>query len=538
MSKKRNRMQIQHKDIPPSQNESAAVWNHPWRRLPHPFRLAFLSACLIGAVTHIYVFTNLLLNHDSVWRIYYDNDVLSSGRWSLEFFSNFSTYFQLPVVIALISILMLALTAGITVVFLDISHKLSIILTAAFIVTFPSVACIFSYMYTADAYFIALFLNAAAAYLAKRYRFGWIPAVLLCATACGIYQAFICYAIGLFLLDCIFNLLSKKPIPQIIRDGIRYIGISIGSLVLYYVVLKLILLITGTTLVSYQGLDSMSLKNIGKFILEVPPAYHNFLQFFLHCSFFEKFYQVIQNLLLVLSAFPLLYLIISSKIYRELSRILLLILTIALIPLALNFITVLSIGAWVHALMIYAFLLLYVFIIKLFENAAAQLKANGQNGQALFVCHAVLAFILIWNNFCISNVAYLRLQVNYEASFALANRIVARVEVLDGYSPNLPVAVVGNASTKLFGNKVSQFSKFNSLTGTTDSLLYSPETSVRTRNFIQTYIGFNMPRPNGEQIAMLKNSGVIEDMPSYPSEGSVLIYNDVIVIKLSDGEVR
>lgn len=71
----------------------------PWRRISQPFRLAFVSAAVIGLITHLYLFTNLLLNHDSNNSIFTDNNVLSSGRWSAELLSVFSTNFQLPVVI-------------------------------------------------------------------------------------------------------------------------------------------------------------------------------------------------------------------------------------------------------------------------------------------------------------------------------------------------------------------------------------------------------------------------------------------------------
>lgn len=86
--------------------------------------------------------------------------MLSSGRWSAELLSVFSTNFQLPVVIGLISVVMLALTAGLTVRILGLTNRVNIVLVSALLVTFPSVACIFAYLFTADAYFIALFLSA------------------------------------------------------------------------------------------------------------------------------------------------------------------------------------------------------------------------------------------------------------------------------------------------------------------------------------------------------------------------------------------
>ena len=512
---------------------------NPWKKASQQFKTAFWSACFFGVITHIYVFTNLLLNHDSVWHIYFDNYSLASGRWILRALSDISTRFQMPVVIAVISVFMLALTAGITVSVLNISHKVAAVLTGAFIVTIPSVACIFSYMFTADAYFICLFMNAVAVYVAKKYSWGWFPAIILCASACGGYQAFICYAIGLFLMDCILELLTNRPVRDIVRKGFRYVFIVIFSLLLYYLVLLVLLKVNGESLTSYQGIDSMSLTNMEGFLSQIPKTYQDFIQYFRTSPYSTKFYQTVQVLFCALSFAALCYLAVIEKIYRDPLRLALLLAGCLLLPMALNFITILSAGGWVHALMIYSFVLLYVFMLKLIELALQRMITKGMSDWPIVhLAGILLAGLLIWNNFCVSNMAYLRLQLIYENSFALANRIAARIEELDGYAPELPVAVVGEASRSLYGGTVSEFSQINSLTGTTDRVLFSPEPHVRTRTFIEHYIGLHMPRPSQGQISMLKQSGVIETMPSYPQPGSVLLYDEVIIVKLSDGSIR
>ena len=56
----------------------------PWERITPSFRLAFFAACLVGFLTHLYLLTNLLPNHDSIHSTFTNNDVLSSGRWSAQ----------------------------------------------------------------------------------------------------------------------------------------------------------------------------------------------------------------------------------------------------------------------------------------------------------------------------------------------------------------------------------------------------------------------------------------------------------------------
>lgn len=510
-----------------------------WTLVPPLFKTAFWSACCFGIVTHIYMFTNLLLNHDSVWRIFYNNDNLASGRWSLQFLSEFSTRFQLPVVIAVISILSLALAAGFTVSVLEISERAVAILTSAFLVTIPSVACIFAYNFTADAYFICLFLNALAVYLAKHYSWGWLPAILLCAVACGGYQAFICYAIGLFLMDCILDLLARDvSVSRVLRKGVKYILISIAALVVYYVVLLIALSVTGVTLTSYQGLDGITGFQLSAIFSQTPRAYHNFIQYFLSSPLDKGVFKLAQILFFLFGLCSLTYLTIVRRIYRDWLRLALLIIGILLLPLALNFITLLSMGSDVHTLMIYSFVLLDVLILKLAESAAMELvQRKDTRWSALPWISLLLAGLLIWNNFCVSNIAYLRLQVCYENSFATANRIVARIESLEDYSPKLPVVLIGEADKSLYGGTIGVFSFSYSLTGIDSNLLYNGDTYTRTRSFIEHYIGLHMPKPSSDQKAKIKDSSFIKELPCYPAAGSIAVYEGMIVVKLGEGRI-
>lgn len=511
---------------------------NPWKKASQPFKIAFWSACVLGVITHIYIFTNLLLNHDSAWRLSFNDSALQFGRWSLQSIRVISTKFEMPVVAAVITIIMLSLTAGFTIKILGIQNKTNTVLSAGFIVTFPSVACIFSYLYTADAYFICLFLNVFAVYLVKKYHWGWLPAIVLCAFACGGYQAFICCAIGLLLMDCILDLFTDRSIREIVGKGCKYIFIIISSLLLYYLILLVLLKVHGMGLTPYQGIDSMGIGNIKGFLAQIPTAYENFGQYFTASRYSAGFYQTVQVLFSALSFGALCYLAVITKLYRDRCRFALLLVGCLLLPLALNFITVISVEANVHALMIYAFVLQYVFMIKLIELALQRMIAAGvSDWPAMHLTGIILAGLLLWNNFCVSNMAYLRLQVTYENSFALANRIAARIEILDGYAPNLPVAIVGEASRSLYGGTISDFSQINSLSGTNDWLLYSPEPHVRTREYIKTYIGLRMPEPSDEQKAFISESGILDTMGSYPDQTSVQMYEGIIIVKLSDGPV-
>ena len=65
----------------------------------------------------------------------------------------------------------------------------TIILTSAVIVTFPTVGATFSYMFTADGYMMGNLLATLAVYMTKKWRYGFIPASLIFYVSVGIYQA-------------------------------------------------------------------------------------------------------------------------------------------------------------------------------------------------------------------------------------------------------------------------------------------------------------------------------------------------------------
>ena len=502
----------------------------PWNRISQPFRLAFVSAAVIGLITHLYLFTNILVNHDSSNSVWSVNDVLSSGRWSAQLLSVFSTHFQLSVVIGLISVLMLALTAGLTVRILGLTNRVNIVLASALLVTFPSVACIFSYLFTADAYFIALFFNALAVYCAKRYRWGWLAAIALMTVACGTYQAFVCYAIGLFLFDCLLMLLDGTPIPQVVAKGVRYILICVASLILYYAVLQVMLAATGTALENYQGMSGMSLSNLTAFLAQIPKAWLLFGAFFFDPKYFSLFFRAVQLLYCLFFVGLGLYLIKVKKLYQDLPRLLLIFAGLLLVPLALNFITVLALGAEVHALMIYSFVLFLVLIIKASELAAAQLlPAGGRRGALVFFTNLALCFLLVWGNFCATNTAYLSLQIRYENTFAAANRIMARIEALDGYAPDTPVAIVGQLPYGWYGETIPAFSQIESLTGTGDGLILS---TYAASAFMEVFTGLHIPPMTDEQWLSVYQSGILDEMPSYPAAGSVILHEGVVIVKL------
>lgn len=524
------------KDMKTTEWAAAIQWPQErriWSRLSREFKLALLSGGIIGFITHLYAFTNLLIGIDSVNSAFTENEHLASGRWALSFFSSFSSIEQMPVVICLISVAGLALAAALTVRVLELAHPVSIVLTAALVVTFPSVACTFAYLFTADAYFIALALNVLAVYLAKRYSKGWIAAVGLLALGCGIYQAYLCYAIGLFLFDCIMAALSGEAFKKLFLRGGKYILTLAAGLGVYVLIQNALLKAKGVELTDYQGMDSIGSLDVMDRLRAIPKAYAFFFNDFKKWPYIADWFQVFQWGLFLMGGVALAYLIVRKKLYREPLRLLVLASGVALLPLVLNFVMVMAYTARIHRLMVYSFVLVPVFAVKLGELAVQQMAvSHPKHWTAALRIGALFCAMVVWNNFCLCNIGYHSLQLCYENTFALSNRIAARVEVLEGYSDGVPLAIVGTPSdTELYGNR----SRYMDYTAAINNCCFNVLTN---RTFLRHYTGMQFPSISSGQRTALENSEKVAAMPNYPAKGSIAMVDGVIVVKFEEGVIK
>ena len=74
-------------------------------------KYTFWTVVVVGLLTHMRVFISDIPNHDGMSSIYFDQNMVVSGRWFLSVACGFSSYYSLPWIIGLLAILVLAVTA-------------------------------------------------------------------------------------------------------------------------------------------------------------------------------------------------------------------------------------------------------------------------------------------------------------------------------------------------------------------------------------------------------------------------------------------
>ena len=96
-------------------------------KIKNTWKIAFLSAFVLGILIHLPVMLSDIPNHDGLSSMYFDQNMITSGRWFLSVACGFSSYFTIPWIIGLIGLLWLALAAVVLTELLELTdHHLAI----------------------------------------------------------------------------------------------------------------------------------------------------------------------------------------------------------------------------------------------------------------------------------------------------------------------------------------------------------------------------------------------------------------------------
>ena len=298
------------------------AWNYIKSRIKPAWKTAFLAAILFGLLIHMPIMIRDIPNHDGLDSMHFDQNMITSGRWFLTVACGISSYFTLPWLIGLLSILYLALTSVALVEFLEIKRTSVILLIAGLLVSFPAVASTFAYVFTMDGYMLALLLAVLSVLLTKKYRLGFLAGAACLACSMGIYQAYLPFAVIL----CIYGILmiamggenhaqGKQNLRDKLRYSLRFLYMGVLGVSGYYVILQLLLKLQGKELASYQGISGMGAVEKTGLLETVLKMYIDFAAFSLKGNvLFNNIFSLAAVVgLVLLTGITLLHLVIAKK---------------------------------------------------------------------------------------------------------------------------------------------------------------------------------------------------------------------------------
>lgn len=511
----------------------AELWNIIKQNIKTEWKITFLAAFVMGLLIHMPMMLQDIPNHDGLDSMYFDQNMITSGRWFLTIACGISSYFTLPWLISLLSVFYLALTAVVLTEFLEIKKVWSMVLVSGLLVSFPAAASTFAYVFTMDGYMLALFLAVLSVLLTKKYKWGFAAGAVCLACSMGTYQAYLPFAVLLCIYGILMIAMKAGTLKEKISTSLRYLYMGILGVAGYYMILQVLLKIQEKELAAYQGISGMGEVESTGLSDILMKMYADFAAFSLKGNVLMNngFSVAAVILLVLLGAVTFVQLVYSRKWWKSVWFYGILILLAVGLPIATNIILLVSPEVTYHVLMRYQWVLYPILLVAFVEVFGIKDKKDHWKEWGILLA----AGVLIWNFVVTDQIAYSNLQKRYEKTYAYCIRLLDRIEQTEGYYQGIPIAmigVVGDESypvTDITGKVTSGLIGMNG-----DSLLYR---SDNYELFIKHYLGASLNMlPAGEITAQMYDSEVYREMESFPAADSIRIIDGIMYIKTENKE--
>ena len=494
--------------------------------------LAFLFSFFGGLIVHIYKFANYLPNHDSMYNFYNDQNVLGSGRWLLSIACSFSSYFDLPWVNGVLSLLFIALTTVIIVKLFEVQSTVLVFIISSLMVAFPSVTEILCFEFTADGFMISMLLSALAVYVftnmikaGKRLLPVVLSSVLICMS-CGIYQAYLSFALVLFTCYIIWILLNAQYENKTYVKYLFLFAVSVViALAAYYAIWKICMAAQGVSPNDYQGISKIGFPGIRELFGSVKSVAISFFTLLFEKNIFKHgitFYGLLNIVFLLFSAVILIVSVIKSKVFKSKFRFVLLAACVFFLPFAVCIWSFASTEVAYGFRMLHSVVLIYSFSAILCEKYIKNIFA------VLFV---ILNAVMVFNLAVQANIAYYYLNFEYENTFNEASELKSALnEAKRKYGADRPVAIIGHREKDVALDYSTEAGNAYMYTIMIEKSMLLD--NVHTQYYLKNVLYFDDEYVDSKAIAEIEKTEEYKKMIPFFKYGDIKMINDTIVVKL------
>lgn len=494
------------------------------RAIKKEYKTAFVAAFVMGLLIHMPAILSDVPNHDGLGSMYFDQNMITSGRWFLTVACGFSSYFTIPWVIGLLSLTFLGLAAAALTALLEIKDTLSVVAVSGLLVSFPALASTISYVFTMDGYMLALLLAVCSALCTKKWKWGFVPGAFCLAFSMGTYQSYLPFAILLCYYQVLVIFMEQGKLIAKLKKCANYLYMGVLGVGLYYIILQVLLAIQGKELASYQGIDGMS---SGFSVSSIAHMYRDFLSFTIKGNvLFNNVFSLVAFCFLVSAVIVVLARLgIQRKWWKSFGFYVIIAMSAVVLPLVTNIILLISPQVTYHLLMRYQWVVYLILAVAFVQRYADKSNAGAR------ACWAVLlaAVVLVFNYAVTDNIGYSNLEKRYEKTYAYCMRLLDRIEQTEGYYQGIPIAMVGVVGYNPYPVTDITMDVTAELTGLNgDTLLYTGE---NYEVFMRNYLGASLNIMTPEEMGDIYFSQEYIEMESFPAESSVKIVDGIMYIK-------
>ncbi len=491
------------------------------------------SCFLWGFAAHGMTFFNKYSTHDDAF-LFDLCGTFSSGRWMLGELGSLYTkifgswYYSTPLFNGIVSLLAVSFLCAFLLNLFEIESTILKFSLCGVLVVFPYVTSLFGFMFTAPYYMIGSTMSVLGALLICKYRKHYIffCGILLMSCSVGVYQANIPICVSLLLMGMIKQLFDTETL-SLRKAGsysLYYGGACIALLVFYLLINKIELSLHQVELSSYQGINSFGLTTPKGYLSRTITAYREFLfptrdrSAYMYPVHTRRYYRIA---CLFVGLLSLRELKLSFK--KDLKTGLFLLILLALLPIAFNFIYIMT--EQVYSMMMYGEAFFFVYLIWLCTRFHSSNKTK-ENAVKWTVSILLLLICLVYCRF--DNICYLKAEFEQEQVKSYYTTLISRIQSIPDYNDDYPVVYI------------NEFDKQPPTgMGTPDTEIvylvpYGNDFDVNNYNWRQVMRNWCGYDPYVLDATPFMSKDEIVSMPCYPDDGSIQVFDKTIVIKFAD----
>ncbi|WP_101722925.1 glucosyltransferase domain-containing protein [Eggerthella timonensis] len=527
------------------------------KRVTTQMLVAFSTALVLGFATHLNAMTGMLMNWDSATIKFGSGFALTQGKWFYSVLDYVHGIINVGSITIPLAIAFCALSAALLVDVLGIKRSVHAGLVGAALITFPSVMVICAYN-SEDIFLFAVLLSILSVYVLLKFKYGFAIGIVLLTLSLGIYQAYIGFAAAALLLVCIKDLLfGRDDSRTILLRALKYVLFLIVAVVVYYVVLQIVIGVSGASLSEYRGIsDTLSggALSLSTLVSSIGSAYAQFFSsvWFDFLGTGDMRFVLVYRVATVAVVLLIIALAISSRIYRKPMSLCLLVLFVALFPLAANIVVVLSFGASQYFIMAYPLAMCPVFLIllvdmvlekraqdKLASISGSHSRTSRQTSNRFGVCAqwavVLIALCMVFNWYVLDNQGYTRMKVSYDQAYSISSGMIEDITSTEGYDSSSQVAIMGLGIGKRTDPgyvKTDIFVGLDPILGI-PSRMFAFRTDYYWNSFVSNYMGYTFNLADGATKDRIELTDEYRNMPVFPADGSTKVIEGVITVKLA-----
>lgn len=495
------------------------------------YRLVFLTTFFSGLFIHFYKISNNLLNHDSIYNYYSSQNVIASGRWFLSVACSFSTWYDLPWITGIFTMFFIAFTAVIVVDILKIQNIKTACLSGMILISAPAITETLFFGFTSDGFALAMLLSAISVWFILRNEgkkcINYIISVICLTLSIATYQAYLSFALVLLIAYGIKN--SSEKSEYYIDKKLYFTGISLLiiaiSMIMYFVIWKLLMLIQNVTPTDYQGINKVGFDI--NTILSAPfDIIKSTVLLILGGNIIKhgiSFYAIFNILFVIVFILLLISFFIKNKIYKNKNNFIFFVFCILSIPIAIycwRFTS--STVSYANRMLSSASILIILFLLMVEE---LQMKRIFKN------VFTVLIALMIFNNSLIANVCYFYLQQENDTTLSRATEMLSIIYE-QGKNIDEKIFINGSRLNDVAIDDKYDVSQILCLSPMIEKDLLFDE--YHTVSYLNNSLNCSFSSATKEEKEEIINTNEYKNMPVWPIKGSIRVIDGIIVIKYTD----